>query len=288
MTVERTAIERRFRLRHIELAARTWGDPGLPPLLALHGWLDNAASFDPIAPRLATRRHVIAVDLAGHGRSQHRAPGSWYPYVDYLDELGELLDRLGDGPIDLLGHSLGATLAAVHASLVPERVGRLALIEGLGPITLDPRNAHEQLRRALTARAGFSERLRVFKDLEQAVDARARAGELDRVAARLLVERGTRAVEGGFVWSSDARLTLPGAQRFSEEQLAPMLAAIAAPTLLVLAEPAAPYLPREVIDRRVAWVRDIEVVRLAGGHHLHMERADEVAALIGAFLDRAR
>ena len=281
-------VERRFRLRHIELAARVWGEPGRPPLLALHGWLDNAASFDPVAPFLAMRRQVVAVDLAGHGRSRHRAPSNWYPYVDYLDEIGELLDQLGDGPIDLLGHSLGATLAAVVASLAPERVGRLALIEGLGPITLDARNAHEQLRRAFVARAGFSERLRVFENLDAAVEARTRAGELGPASARLLVERGTRRVEGGFVWSSDARLTLPGAQRFSEEQLLPMLAAIAAPTLLVLAEPAAPYLPREVIDRRVAGVREIEVVRLDGSHHLHMERPAEIAALIGAFLERAR
>lgn len=281
-------VERRFHLRHLELAARSWGDPALPPLLALHGWLDNAASFDALAPLLAAQRHVIAVDLAGHGLSQHRAPGNWYAYVDYLDEIGELLEQLGGGPVDLLGHSLGATLAAVLASLAPQRVGRLALVDGLGPVTLDARSAHEQLRRAFEARAAFSGRLRVFPTLDAAVEARARAGELDAVSARRLVERGTRAVDGGFVWSSDARLTLPGAQRFSEEQLAPMLAAIAAPTLLVLAEPAAPYLPREVIDRRVACVRDIEVVRLAGSHHLHMERADEVAALIGAFLERAR
>ncbi len=282
------AVERRFRLRHIELAARVWGEPGLPPLLALHGWLDNAASFDPLAPLLATRRQVVAVDLAGHGRSEHRAAGNWYPYVDYLDEIGELLDQLGGGPVDLLGHSLGATLAAVYASLAPERVARLALVEGLGPITLDARNAHEQLRRAFAARAAFEGRLRVFANLDAAVDARARAGELDPATARLLVERGTRPVEGGLVWSSDARLTLPGAQRFSEEQLLPMLAAIAAPTLLVLAEPAAPYLPRDVIDRRVAGVREIEVVRLEGSHHLHMERPREVAALIGDFLARVR
>ena len=283
------ADERRLPLRHVELAAKTWGDRGLPPLLALHGWLDNAASFDRLAPLLATRRHVVAIDLAGHGRSDHRAPGNWYPYVDYLDEIGEVVRYFGWARVDLLGHSLGATLAAVYASLEPARIGRLALIEGLGPITLESRSAHEQLRRAYEARATFEGRLRVFPDLEAAVAARVRAGGLTESAARLLVERGTRPADGGgpgLVWSSDARLTLPGAQRFSEEQLAPMLAAIAAPTLLVLAEPEAPYLPREMIERRIARVGDIEVERLAGSHHVHMERADEIAARVGDFLDR--
>lgn len=279
------AHERRIVLRHLELAAKCWGDPALPPLLALHGWLDNAASFDLVAPLLATRRHVVAVDLAGHGRSDHRAPGHWYAYVDYLDEIGDLVAQLG-GRVDLLGHSLGATLASVYASLAPACVGRLALVEGLGPLTLEPAEAHAQLRRAFEARAAFEGRLRVFADLEAAVAARVRAGGLTTEAARLLVTRGTRPVDGGFIWSSDPRLTLPGAQRYSEEQLAPMLAAIEAPTLLVLAEPEAPYLPREQIERRIAQVRDIEVVRMAGSHHLHMDHPADIAARVAVFLDR--
>lgn len=284
--------ERRFALRHLELAARTWGDPGLPPLLAVHGWLDNAGSFDALAPLLADRHHVIAVDLAGHGRSEHRPIGGWYPYVDYLDELGELVATLGGGPIDLLGHSLGATLVAVYAAIVPQAVGRLLLVEGLGPIANDPAKTLEQLQRALAARERFKPGgLRVFPTIDAAVDARRRAGDLSERAARAIVERGTVAVDigdggPGFRWSSDPRLTLPGAQRFTEDQLAPVLEGIRAKTLLVLAEPAAPYLPPQMIERRIARVADIEVVRLAGTHHVHLERADAVAALMRRFLDR--
>ncbi|HNR91942.1 MAG TPA: alpha/beta hydrolase [Dokdonella sp.] len=277
--------ERRIALRHIELAAKCWGDPDLPPLLAVHGWLDNAASFDLVAPLLAVRRHVVAVDLAGHGRSAHRAPGQWYAFVDYLDEIGELVMQLG-GHVDLLGHSLGAALVSVYASLAPQGVGRLALVEGLGPLTLEPAEAHAQLRRAFEARMAFEGRLRVFADLGAAVAARVRAGGLTMEAARMLVTRGTHAVDGGFTWSSDPRLTLPSAQRYSEEQLAPMLAAIKAPTLLVLAEPGAPYLPRESLEQRIARVDDIEVVRMSGSHHLHMDHPGEVAACVAAFLDR--
>src|SRR5688500_18494360 len=65
-------------LPHATLAARRWGDASSPPLLALHGWLDNAGSFDALAPLLAARWQVIALDFAGHGRSSHLAAGSWY------------------------------------------------------------------------------------------------------------------------------------------------------------------------------------------------------------------
>lgn len=108
-------------LPHATLAARRWGAASSPPLLALHGWLDNAGSFDALAPLLAARWQVVALDFAGHGRSSHLAPGTWYHYVDYFDELRAVFDHFGWSRADLLGHSLGGTLASLFAALYPER-----------------------------------------------------------------------------------------------------------------------------------------------------------------------
>ena len=63
-----------------ELAVRIWGDPQASPdqpqhrWLALHGWADNAASFDRLAPMLVREGAacVVAIDAAGHGLSGHR------------------------------------------------------------------------------------------------------------------------------------------------------------------------------------------------------------------------
>ena len=57
------ADELRITLPHATLAARRWGDASLQPLLALHGWLDNAGSFDALAPLLAQRWQVVALDF---------------------------------------------------------------------------------------------------------------------------------------------------------------------------------------------------------------------------------
>src|SRR5690606_31937171 len=54
-----------------------WGEPGMPRVLALHGWLDNAASFVPLAP-LLPGLDLVAPDLPGHGRSTHLPPGTDY------------------------------------------------------------------------------------------------------------------------------------------------------------------------------------------------------------------
>ncbi|EXJ09220.1 alpha/beta fold hydrolase [Nitrincola nitratireducens] len=63
--------ETHFKLPHITLSALVQGEPGSPPVLALHGWLDNAASFRALARHLP-QVNLIAVDLAGHGFSEHR------------------------------------------------------------------------------------------------------------------------------------------------------------------------------------------------------------------------
>ncbi|MBU6199427.1 MAG: alpha/beta hydrolase [Xanthomonadaceae bacterium] len=260
-------------------AARTWGGESLPKLLALHGWLDNAASFDALAPLLCRHFHIVAIDFPGHGRSDWRPPGTWYHYVDYLSDALAAADALGWQRFGLLGHSLGAASASMLAGACPARVERLLLIEGLGPLTQAPEQTLGLLQRAFAERGAAADKSpRVFADLDDAVTARMRANELSRAAARMLVERGVRLIDGGLTWSTDPRLLLASPVRNTEEQVLSVLRGIRAPTGLILAEPEQPYMPRAVMDRRIAQVADIEVVRLVGTHHLHMENAAPVAA----------
>ncbi|HZP65946.1 MAG TPA: alpha/beta hydrolase [Rudaea sp.] len=279
-----SAREIEIALPHLTLAAREWGDPANPPLLALHGWLDNAASFDALAPFLCEHFHIVALDFAGHGRSAWRPAGTWYHYVDYLDDVLGAADALGWNRFSLLGHSLGGTVASVFAAVRPERVERLALIEALGPLSGEPAQALAQLARALDQRAEFAGKtLRVFPDVAAAVAARRQANGLSPTAAEALVERGIKLVAGGYSWSSDPRLTLASPLRYTEEQVLALVSGIRAPTLLVLAEPAPPYLPRAIVDARAAKVADIRVARIAGSHHLHLEDPQPVAAELRDF-----
>ena len=74
--------EVRLNLPHIELAAHLFGPEDGLPVIALHGWLDNANSFARLAPKLAGLR-IVALDLAGHGHSGHRPAGAGYAPVSY-------------------------------------------------------------------------------------------------------------------------------------------------------------------------------------------------------------
>ena len=105
-----------------------------PPVLILHGFLEQGFAWDAVARQLvaALGRNVVAPDHRGHGRSEHVGAGGFYHFWDYVGDVQAVVDHLG-GVVDLVGHSMGGTMAALYAGSRPETVRRLALLEGFGP-----------------------------------------------------------------------------------------------------------------------------------------------------------
>lgn len=272
-----TPRELRIGLPHLTLAALEWGDASAPPLLALHGWLDNAGSFATLAPLLASRHRVIALDLPGHGHSDHLPAGASYHYIDHVRATLATLDALELPRCRLLGHSLGAGIASLVAAAAPARIERLHLIEGLGPLGDDGSHTLQRYRDALAAPPVNGKALRVFRDIEQAASARAMASGLDAGLARPIIERGLRQVDGGWQWRSDPRLARPTAVRLAEAQIHALLAGIEAPATLLLSQPATPYLPAAQMQMRAARLPRIAIEHMDGGHHLQLEHPQAVA-----------
>lgn len=267
--------EIRLNLPHIELAAHLYGPEDGQPVLALHGWLDNAMSFARLAPRLEGLR-IVALDLAGHGHSGHRAPGAGYPLWDYALDVLWVAEQLGWQRFSLLGHSLGAIIATLLAAALPERVERLALIDGMFPLTDAPEQAPHQLGESLRAQLALGGKRRpVYASVERAVEARLRGGyPLSREAAELLASRGLTPVPGGYAWRTDPRLTLPSPLRLSRDHAEAFVRGLRCPVSLVLGEQGLPV-------QRNEWMElidslPIQVHRLPGGHHLHLD--DEAGA----------
>lgn len=276
--------EREIALPQMRLRAQVWGDDDAPPLLALHGWLDNAGSYAHLAPLLAERWQVIALELPGHGHSDHLPAGMHYHFIDYVRAVLAAVDALQLPSYRLLGHSLGAGIAAMVAAATPERVERLLLIEGIGPIADDGHHTLRRFRDALTSSA-TGRSLRAFPTIDHAISARTIASGLPAAQARPIVERGLRETDGGWRWRSDPRLNRPSPLRMAEAQVHALLRGIESPAALLLAVPATPYLPRDQMDERAACVRHMDVSTLEGGHHLHLEHPDAVAAWAHRHLD---
>ncbi len=103
-----------------------WGNRSDPSLLLLHATGFHARCWDQMIAALPERRHVVAVDMRGHGRSEKVAPYTWRAFAQDVTELVEhlhLLEAVG------VGHSLGGHCIVQVAADLPERFARLLLVD---------------------------------------------------------------------------------------------------------------------------------------------------------------
>ncbi|AZD47187.1 alpha/beta hydrolase [Pseudomonas chlororaphis] len=268
--------EVRLSLPHIELAAHLFGPEDGLPVIALHGWLDNANSFARLAPRLRGLR-IVALDMAGHGHSGHRPLGASYALWDYVYDVLQVAEQLGWKRFGLLGHSLGAIVSLVLAGSLPERVSHLALIDGVIPPTATGENAAERMGMALQAQLDLREKRKpVYATLDRAIEVRMKGMvAVSREAAELLAQRGLMPVPGGYTWRSDSRLTLASPLRLTQEQAMTFVQRLSCPTQLVVAADGMLAKHPELLAR-LPFSRE----QLPGGHHLHLN--DEAGASLVA------
>lgn len=267
------------------LAAVASGAPDGPRLLALHGWMDNAASFAPLAAALPEFRWV-ALDAAGHGASDHRPKPARYYFTDYLFDLDAVLDQLGWDQCTLVGHSLGAAIASCYACADPQRVERIVMLDGLGVVTEEPRHAAQRLTRSLHWVRHPREHRRAFESVDLAARARKLKNPMADASARLLAERALRPVEdGGWRWRTDPGAMWNSPYYMSEEHALNILQGIKCPVLVVLT----PVIERYLGDRtaaRLDAIDDVLTLHVDGGHHVHMDAPERFAGEMQRFLTR--
>lgn len=278
----RAAQELSFDLNGRRVSALSWGEASQPTILALHGWLDNAASFALLADRLLGYR-IIALDMAGHGCSDWRSRDSGYPIWGYVEDLHRVQLQLGLERFYLLGHSLGAGVCSLFAASWPEVVIKLGVIENLGPLADDQETFPDSLRAGIEQHQQSANAPKA-RPLEAWIRARVQSQfPVPEEAARLLMQRNTKS-DGAqqFAYRCDPRLKLPSLIRLTEPQVRAALSRITAPVLLISGKQG---LKRPLTQARIECVKNIEHLEFEGGHHLHMEpeAADSVASALEDF-----
>jgi pimeloyl-ACP methyl ester carboxylesterase len=266
-------VEREFQVYGRKMAALSWGEEGQAPLLALHGWLDNAESFSPLAEQL-DGFHMVALDLAGHGRSDHRNADGEYNIWSDLPDILAVVDQLGWSSFYLLGHSRGAIISSLFASAMSERVRKLVLLDGFSPMGAEPGDCPRQLASYMRDKQRLLDKQsRVFVRPEDAIALRAGKG-IGPGAAELIVRRNLKPCAGGWQWSTDARLQGASAFKLTPAHNAAIMSALDMPTLLLLAEQGLALRGADVPVTEA----NTQVETVPGGHHCHMEAATAVVA----------
>jgi pimeloyl-ACP methyl ester carboxylesterase len=272
-----------FDVNGRKISGISYGDEQGPLLLCLHGWLDNAASFQPLMPYLSNY-HVIAIDWPGHGLSDHRGADAHYHFLDWVYDMISLFRSQQWQAIDILGHSMGGMVASAFSAAFPEHVKSLTLIDCIGVLTSDEATTTKQLRKGLLSRLTRDNKAKKYHtNLNSAVAARVLVSDLSTDNARLIVKRGIEQTKAGFIWRADIRLRSISPYRFSLAQAEQLVADINTPVQLLFGSKG-----MEMVTKGLKCFgplfKNLQVHELSGGHHVHMEQAEQAAKLINDFI----
>lgn len=267
----------------LTIAYKEWGNPENPPIIALHGWLDNANSFDPLVEYLKDNYYFIAVDLPGHGHSSHLPPNSNYHFIDGIFVIIQIINALKLDKVHLIGHSMGACLASIVGGVAPNRFLSIALIEGLGPFSHPEESACEQLTSYLDDLTHQNtKKTKGYHQFEHAALARSLKGYVSLEIAKILCHRGLVKKHGLYYWRHDKRLLAPSPLRMTEQQILSCLRQISAKTCLIWASTGFSF-DSKLMQERIKTVSNLKIAHFDGGHHIHMEQPKEVGQCLTDF-----
>lgn len=257
-----------------------FGGDSKPALICIHGLSGNAHNFDALAPHLASRYHVLALDVRGRGESQW-GPALEYNHQTYVSDLREFLDALGVRRASLVGTSMGGVISMMFAGGYPDRVEHLVLND------IGPEVAPAGLQRIVSYISEAPER---FKDLAEVGDYyRATyppAAGLSEAALNEWVRWSVKpAAGGGLTWKMDPAVRRPprGGSAARPIDLWLPYARVLAPILIVRGAES-DILSAETAARMLKVQRGARLVEVPGvGHAPSLVEPPALAALIDFF-----
>lgn len=246
-------------------------------IVCIHGWQDNAASFIPIFPYLTDKR-LIAIDLPGHGLSDHKNLDAHYHFFDWVHDIYRLFELNNWSNVHLVGHSMGGMISSAFAAAFPEKIASLTLIDTLGFITTPAQETSQQLRKGVLSRIKVAPS-RSFETREYAIKVRKYNSGLSEEHARILTERAIRFTSEGGNWRTDVRLKNISLLRLTLEQASQLIQDIQCPVQLVYGDKG--YLKNKgYLQHYTPLFTRFQQHELAGHHHIHMEEGEKTAKFI--------
>lgn len=267
-------VERRLAVGDMHYAIKIWGENNAPTVIALHGWLDNVASFDRLGELLEGYR-FIAIDLAGHGLTSHRPASGGYQIWDDVVDILDIARALNCERFTVMGHSRGAMIASLVAVAAPDRVEKLIQLDGFFPMIMPVEQTADQLKRHVQDALKYRRRVEsgragpIFKTVEEMAEARRKVMPMSKQSAMRLIVRNTRPVDGGFTWRFDDRLKAASAVKMTLENNQALVQSLSVPTL---------FLCQAGMTKRLNWIDGLLAKQalihreyVDGVHHFHME-----------------
>jgi pimeloyl-ACP methyl ester carboxylesterase len=269
-----------------------WGKPAGEPIVLVHGFLDQAHSWtvfvDALVNRTSQPLWIIAPDCRGHGDSGWVGAGGYYHFPDYVYDLDRVIAAAGVKRFHLIGHSMGGTISFLYAGTFPERLSKLVLIEGVGPLGMNFSDAPLKM-------AGWIGELhqRGRNHFREYTSVEAGAHQLRQTNPRLkkefavdLARAGMKQNDNGkWVWKFDPLHRTASPQPFYTAQALEFFRRIACPVLIVDGQESR-QTRRTDKQQRYDAIQDRRLVTIGNaGHMIHQDNPEQLAEVVANFLD---
>lgn len=274
MQVIAGSVSPRVALRGIDFHYLEWGDALMPPMVLLHGLTGHAHIWDHMAPALAERYHLFALDQRGHGDTGHAES---YTTQEFVDDLEAVRKHWDIERFVLMGLSMGGHNSMAYASQHPDRVERLIIIDI--PPAFDMRRAPDRAAMEEMARNGH----KLFERFDDAV-ASARTGNptAPDENLRYRTQCNVRDVPGGVIFKYDPAVP----STWHPDDLWPIADKLTMPTLLVRGG-LTTVLARDTAERMVAAFPRLELAEVSdSGHSVPTDKPEKLTPIVLDWLSR--
>jgi pimeloyl-ACP methyl ester carboxylesterase len=250
-----------------------WGAADKPPLIMLHGIGRVAHTFDHIAAHFTSNRHVMAIDMRGHGDSDWDRQGA-YLVEDYVKDIEGLAAQLELRNIVIWGNSTGGRVAQVFAGLHPDLVAAV-ISEDVGP------ERPREIAQGLTSRIPQEDEKGWASEDELLAQLKAGNSRTPEEILRAYAHFGAkRRADGRIIWKRDPKI----ANGFVPTELWRFVRQIKSPIIFILGG-LSTIVPAETQEQLRRTLPQVQIVTMPGlGHYPSEENAGDFLAIVDRFL----
>nr|XP_014087668.1 probable serine hydrolase [Bactrocera oleae] len=282
------------------LKGKWYGTRNVRPILGLHGWQDNAGSYDTLAPLLPNHLGFLSMDLPGHGHSSWLPLGISYHSIDYVSLLLRVMDYFQWDKISMICHSMSSINGFVFSALFPEKVDMMVGLDVLKPLARSSEKIVDNYKNCMNNIILHENRIISSEppsyDWDELVDRLYYGSKksVEREACKFLLKRAIRPSKDypqKYYFARDSRLKTTYFYSFSKEVPIEMARYINCPYVFIKALQAPYYESRQHFDKTLDIMKQnphFEYYEVEGTHHVHLNDPIKVAPIINSFIHKWR
>lgn len=272
-----------------KLAMLSWGDPSLPPMLLVHGFMDTAATFIPLANAMPATFHYVTFDLPGHGHSD-TMPGPPISPLHLVEAMRQIVEQLRWNTFYCVAHSMGYLISAYYNAVYPGRIRRLVSLAGAISIQLHglvelPKDWFEVSIASYYRRYFQPPPLSTYT-YKKAIKSLAKARDVSEADATILAYRCLESVDGDFRFTWDVKAKKIYVPPIAEDMTYSILST---PTPTLCLVPTEDKTPITFFDYHVNMLEKLTnerfvLVSVPGGHSVHLTNPELIVPHIVKFI----